>query len=266
MNPAQLTPFFPLKEFLWTSAAAAAATHKIIRRSEKCKTKCHIFGLLSVTSVKCTHAWIAPVYFLGMVKNEEIVTILEHFRSLFLLLFLLNGENTFIFGYFKGEIFQMFGFATASPLFLLLILFSLFSSSEKSRKFSSEVLGESVCGGGGGGREKEKTGNAVYFKVYDKWQIVSCRWTFSVKKLCKMFEKADKEGGNTKSNTFPVLAWLWEAGGTLAVGTGLPSPCCSAAKPSSNASLFWENWDRSVKELKAEPWAVGEPGLSHRQG
>lgn len=88
------------------------------------------------------------------------MTILEHFRSLFLLLFLLNGENTFIFGYFKGEIFQMFGFATASPLFLLLVF-----ASEKSRKFSSEVLGESVCGGGGGGREKEKTGNAVYFKV-----------------------------------------------------------------------------------------------------
>lgn len=54
MNPARLTPFFHLNnEFLWTSAAAAAATHKIIYCSEKCKTKCHIFGLLSVTSVKC---------------------------------------------------------------------------------------------------------------------------------------------------------------------------------------------------------------------
>lgn len=67
-----------------------------------------------------------------MVKNEEIVTILEHIQLLFLLLFLLNGENAFIFGYFKEKIFQMFGFATTSPFFLLLIF-----ATEKRRKFSS---------------------------------------------------------------------------------------------------------------------------------
>lgn len=99
-----LTPFFlPNKESLWTSAAGAAPTHKIICCSEKCKTKCYIFGLLSVTSVKCTHGWIAPIYFLEMVKMEEIVTILEHFQWLFLLLFLLNGENAFILYILRGK-------------------------------------------------------------------------------------------------------------------------------------------------------------------
>jgi len=43
-----------------------------------------------------------------MAKNEEIVTILEHFQLLFLLLVLLNGENAFILGYFKGK---CYGFA-----------------------------------------------------------------------------------------------------------------------------------------------------------
>jgi len=51
-----------------------------------------------------------------MVKNEEIVTILEHIQLLFLLLVLLNGENVFIFGYFKGKIFRMFHFSLL-PLF-----------------------------------------------------------------------------------------------------------------------------------------------------
>lgn len=39
------------------------------------------------------------------------MTILEHIQLLFLLLVLLNGENVFIFGYFKGKIFRMFHFS-----------------------------------------------------------------------------------------------------------------------------------------------------------
>lgn len=161
MNPARLTPFFlSNNDFLWTSAAAAAATHKIIYCSEKCKTKCHIFGLLSVTSVKCTHGWIAPVYFLGMVKNEEIVTILEHFQLLFPLLSLLNRENAFISGDFKGKIFQMFGFASPSPLVLLLLIFA----TEKRRRFSNGECGPK--GKVGGWREEENLKRTLF---QSKW-------------------------------------------------------------------------------------------------
>lgn len=60
------------------------------------------------------------------------MTILEHFQLLFLLLFLLNGENAFILQCFKGRIFQTFGFATTSPLFLLLGF-----ATEKRSKFSN---------------------------------------------------------------------------------------------------------------------------------
>lgn len=51
------------------------------------------------------------LFFLGMVKNEEIVRILQRFQLLFLVLVLLNAENVFIFGYFKGKIFKMFRFS-----------------------------------------------------------------------------------------------------------------------------------------------------------
>lgn len=62
------------------------------------------------------------------------MTILEYFQLVFLLLFLLNGEIAFIFRVFKGKIFRMFGFVTASPLFLLLPVFA----AEKRRKISNE--------------------------------------------------------------------------------------------------------------------------------
>lgn len=128
---------------------------KIIYCLEKCKTKWHIFGLLSVTSMKCTHVWIAPVYFLGMVKNEGIVTILEHFQFLFLLLFLLNGENVFIFGCFKGKTFRLFDF-------VLLYLFS--SSYVPPKRGKSSGMGKEGVGEAGGERTRKPQMWFILFK------------------------------------------------------------------------------------------------------
>lgn len=97
-----------------------------------------------------------------MVKNEAIVTILEYFQLVFLLLFLLNGEIVFIFRDFKGKIFHMFGFVTASPLFLLLPVFA----AEKRRKISNEDSE---------GRERGRKPEMFTSKEVIKWQIVAWR-------------------------------------------------------------------------------------------
>lgn len=80
-----------------------------------------------------------------MVKNEEIVTILEHFQLLFLLLFLLNGENVFIFGCFKGKTFRLSGF-------VLVYLFS--SSYVPLKRGESSGMGKEGVGEAGGERTK----------------------------------------------------------------------------------------------------------------
>lgn len=84
------------------------------------------------------------------------MTILEHFQLLFPLLSLLNRENAFIAGDFKGKIFQMFGFASPSPLVLLLLI----SAAEKRRRFSDGECGPK--GKVGGWREEENLKRTLF--------------------------------------------------------------------------------------------------------
>lgn len=164
---------------------------------EKCKMKCHIFGLLSVTSVKCTHGWIAPVHFLGMVKNEEIVTILEYFQLLFLLLFLLNGENAFIFVPLQGKYSKCL---VLPPLHL----FSPFSSYLLLKRGRSSGMGNEGIRESGG-RQQEKTRNVLDSKEMIKWKIVTWKWIFSVKRL----KRIEGKGRNAKSSVVLGTALSW---------------------------------------------------------
>lgn len=89
-----------------------------------------------------------------MVKNEGIVTILEHFQFLFLL-FLLNGENVFIFGCFKGKTFRLFDF-------VLLYLFS--SSYVPPKRGKSSGMGKEGVGEAGGERTRKPQMWFILFK------------------------------------------------------------------------------------------------------
>lgn len=258
MNPTRWIPFFLSNiGFLWTSAAAAAATHRIICCPEKCKTKCHIFGLLSVTSVKCACGWVAPVLFLGMVKSEEIVTILEYFRLVFLLLFLLNGEIAFIFRYFKGKTFQIFGFVTTSALFLLLPVLA----TEKRRKISNEENGE---------REEEDL-KCLFQNTWRHGRLWLEGERFQWKILPKSWRGLKRREEILNPTCFLCLfrsaRGFEEQEGCAGDGAALargPS-CCSAAKTGENTDGFGDNGGWSTKEPKTEPWAVGQLGPSRRQ-
>lgn len=93
-----------------------------------------------------------------MVKNEEIVTILEHFQSLFLLLFLLNGENAFIFVSLKGKY-------SKCSILLPLHLFSPFFSHLVLKRGESSGMGNEDIGK----RERENQ-QCSLFKASDKME------------------------------------------------------------------------------------------------